>query len=171
MVCRWAGSSHDSTVFTNSALFRRFERNEFGDSVLLADSAYGAHDFVCKPLREPRTPAEKKYQKAQIKTRNSAERAIGLLKKRFPCLAIGLGFRKLSKIQDVIVACCVLHNMCIMRHEREPPDQFEMAQFDATLDILRQERQVQIANQHGRRLPSYQRLFIDTHFHYLVEDE
>lgn len=95
---------------------------------------------------------------------------VGLLKKRFPCLAIGLCFRKSSKIQDVIVACSVLHNMCIMRHEGEPPDPLEMDEFEATLEMLRREKQVQITNQHGRQPPSYRSLFIDSYFPNLVED-
>lgn len=114
IVCRWPGSTHDSTMFTNSALFNRFETGEFGiDSLALVDSAYGPHTFVCKPLRDPQTLAEKKYQRAQILTRNTVERSFGVLKNRFNCLSFGMRFREVAKVQDIIIACCILHNMCI----------------------------------------------------------
>lgn len=114
--CRWPGSAHDATVFQNSTLFERLENGEFGqDTIILGDSVYGPQRYVCKPLRNPLTPNEKKYQKAQIKTRNVGERTNGLLKKRFACMAVGMHYR-LEKTQDVIVACCVLHNFIILEN-------------------------------------------------------
>lgn len=35
VVARWPGSTHDSTIFNNSRLRRRFENNEFPNSILL----------------------------------------------------------------------------------------------------------------------------------------
>lgn len=119
--CRWPGSAHDATIFANSVLSDKFEQGVFGtDSVILGDSAYGPQRYICKPLQNPVSPEEKRYQTAHIKTRNIAERTIGVLKKRFPCLAIGMFFN-LAKLQDIVVSCCILHNMLICEKEIETP--------------------------------------------------
>lgn len=47
------------------------------------------------------------------------ERQYGVLKRRFPALAIGIRL-DLKNAINVIIACCVLHNMCILRNEEEP---------------------------------------------------
>lgn len=118
--CRWAGSTHDAIIFGNSRLYEKFEDGIFGnDSVLLCDSAYGPERYVCKPLRNPVSPAENRYQRAQIATRNVVERTIGVLKRRFHCLEKGMQFH-INKIQDIIVACCVLHNMIISEMQQTP---------------------------------------------------
>lgn len=112
VVCRWPGSAHDSTIFSHSILFQRLQNYEFGpDVVVLTDSAYSPEQFVCKPLANPETDAEKSYQFAQIHTRNVIERTIGILKQRFQCLLNVSLFKKPHYFQDVILSCCILHNM------------------------------------------------------------
>lgn len=157
-VCgRWPGSAHDATIFANSTLCDRLERDEFGkDSVLVADSAYAADRYVCKPLANPQTIAEKRYQKAQIKTRNIVERTLGGLKRMFPCLLI-LEY-KLAKVQDVIVTCCILYNMMKMEQTVENPNQ---AERDIQSDIGER----LIAARHNQRNPIHPRDFlIQNHF-------
>lgn len=131
--CRWPGSAHDATIFANSNLYDRIERGDFGEaSVIVGDSAYGPERFMCKPLRNAVSDSEQNYQQSQIKTRNVAERTFGILKERFLCLHRGLNY-KLPKMQDVIVACCILHNFIkndqiptpIEPHEIELQHQFE----------------------------------------------
>lgn len=136
VVTRWPGSAHDSTIFSNSTLFERFQRGDFGyDSAILADKAYGPEKFICKPIyhdHELLTEAEKKYQYSQIKTRNTVERSFGVLKKRFACLQFGMHFRELAKVQDIILACCILHNMCIDQNEHETNNDNDI-QMQATI--------------------------------------
>lgn len=60
------------------------------------------------PISNPRTVQEERYNKVQIKSRNSVERLFGVWKRRFPCLQIGLA-TKLSTTANLIVACAVLH--------------------------------------------------------------
>lgn len=61
------------------------------------------------------------YQAAHIKSRNIVERFMGQWKKRFPCLWIGMRFRKLQTALNVIVATAVLHNICKLRGDTEIP--------------------------------------------------
>lgn len=73
--CRWPGSAHDATLFVNSTLCNKLEMGVLhNDSLLVADSAYGHNHYMCKPLDNPQTVPERRYEKAQIKTRNVAER-------------------------------------------------------------------------------------------------
>lgn len=50
IVCRWLGSSHDSTIFNNSRLRAKFENGEFADYVLVGDSGYGIKSYLITPL-------------------------------------------------------------------------------------------------------------------------
>lgn len=134
VVARWPGSSHDSTIFTNSNLCNRLRRGDFGnDSALVVDSAYQPEHFICKPLAQTNTESQERYQRLQIRARNVAERVNGQLKRRFPilkygaylvyfegylCTAIqcsyfnlGMRFSRKEIAQDVVVCCCILHNM------------------------------------------------------------
>lgn len=111
----------------NSVFREKIDRGDFGtDSVILADSAYAPVYYACKPFRNSigLTCAQKAYQKAQITTRNAVERAIGVLKRRFPCLALGMNYR-LEKVQDVIISCCILHNMILQETEVNRKDPIE----------------------------------------------
>lgn len=65
------------------------------------------------------TRGQQKYNEAHIKTRNVVERQYGVLKRRFPVLAVGIRL-ELSTAVKVILACCILHNMCIFRKEEDP---------------------------------------------------
>lgn len=112
---RWAGSTHDSRIFRNSRLNLRLQNNEI-DGILVADAGYPCTRQLLTPLSNPITPAEEKYNKAQIKTRNSVERLFGLWKRRFPCLQKGLA-TKLSTTANIIIACAILHNISINVHD------------------------------------------------------
>ncbi|XP_023310355.1 putative nuclease HARBI1 [Anoplophora glabripennis] len=55
IVARWPGSSHDSNIFQNSIIRRRFEYGDFGNAVLLGDSGYPLRDYLMTPLAETRS--------------------------------------------------------------------------------------------------------------------
>lgn len=146
IVARWPGSNHDQTVFVNSNIFVRLLNGEFRrngrESLLLGDGGYKSEQFLAVPLRattRQRTRAQNMYQRAHISTRNVVERLIGQWKKRFPCLWIGMRFRKLETTTDVIVATAVLHNICKIHGDNQPPplSPIEEAEYVTALGIER----------------------------------
>lgn len=50
IVCRWPGSSHDSTIFQNSRLRVELENGVYGDHVLVGDSGYAIKPYLITPL-------------------------------------------------------------------------------------------------------------------------
>jgi len=63
------------------------------------------------------------FNQRHSSTRNTVERCIGVLKKRFRCL---LRYRTLEytpeKAGEIINACAVLHNMCIRANVPDPSE-------------------------------------------------
>lgn len=128
IVARWPGAIHDETVFLHSQIYQRFSAGEFiqnqRTSILLGDGGYRAEPFLATPLRatnDLNRRSERMYQNAHISTRNVVERFMGQWKRRFPCLWIGMRFRKLKSIQNVTVATAVLHNICKIRGDTQMP--------------------------------------------------
>lgn len=94
IVARWPGSTHDMTIFNDSLIRHRFENNEFGDALLLGDNGYACKKYLLTPLLQPTTPAEMNYNNSHIATRNPIERLFGVIKRRFPCLSLGMQIKK-----------------------------------------------------------------------------
>lgn len=136
LVARWPGSCHDSTIFSNSRICSRFEYNEFGNNVVVADGGYPSKSYIMTPLRTCSTAAQRLYNVAQISTRNPIERLFGVWKRRFPVLALGLRV-KMSTVQSIIVATGILHNICREQMEFHVPplDEFDEEQVRLTLNI------------------------------------
>ena len=111
IVARWPGSVHDSTIFSNCLKNAEFESGKI-NGILLGDNGYPNKPYLMTPILNPQDKPEKKYNRSQIKTRNTVERQFGIWKRRFPCLKLGLRV-KLENIPPIIVACAVLHNIAI----------------------------------------------------------
>ncbi|XP_033231892.1 putative nuclease HARBI1 [Belonocnema kinseyi] len=120
IVARYPGSASDSNILSPSTINARFKAGEFGDSLLLGDSGYTVTNFMMTPLPATHNLAEELYNESQIRTRNSVERLFEVIKKRFPVLSIGMRVA-IPKVQNVIVASCVLLNIAIYHKEDEPP--------------------------------------------------
>lgn len=119
-ICRWFGSCHDQTVFNFSQIKARFENGEFANSVIIGDNGYGCKNYLITPFRQPRTPAEIRFNKALKTTRSSIERCFGRMKRRFPVLSIASQVA-LPRTLTNIVAVAVLHNIAINLNEPLPP--------------------------------------------------
>jgi len=127
VVARWYGSAHDATIFSNSRLCARFQSGEIHDSYLLGDAGYPCRQYLLTPLAATGTNAEHRYNYSQIRTRNPIERAFGVLKRRFPCLRMGLRVR-VVRACTIVVACTVLHNACIRAGDNQAPDDTALVQ-------------------------------------------
>lgn len=86
------------------------------------------------PYLNPATEGQQRYNIAHIKTRNVVERQYGVLKRRFPALALGLRL-KLQNAINVILACCILHNLCILRGEPEPLNDGSITNLDEMIQV------------------------------------
>lgn len=111
IVARWPGSVHDARIFENSRI-----HDDLQDGLLpghlLGDSAYACRKYLLTPLLAPNSVHEVNYNTSHIKTRNTIERAFGVLKRRFSYL--GKCMRtNLETTQAVIVASVVLHNIAV----------------------------------------------------------
>lgn len=93
----------------------------FFSGVLVGDGGYPSSASMLTPLQNPNSPAEVRYNYAQIRTRNIVERTFGVWKKIFPCLQVGLK-NKLATTCNIIIACAVLHNLRITLREEIPTD-------------------------------------------------
>ncbi|KAJ1088712.1 hypothetical protein NDU88_001868 [Pleurodeles waltl] len=68
-------------------------------------------------VRNPRTGAEERYNEVHGRSRRVIERTFGLLKARFRYLHMTGGslFYSPKKVCQIIVACCMLHNLALRR--------------------------------------------------------
>ncbi|XP_026686022.1 putative nuclease HARBI1 [Diaphorina citri] len=86
----WPGSCHDSRVLRNSAIYQRFEIENwrpFPQALILGDSAYPLKEWLIPPLnRNPDDPIEQALNMAHKRTRRLIENCFGVLKEKFPCL-------------------------------------------------------------------------------------
>lgn len=117
IVARYPGSYHDSYIFDRSSVKGKFQRREL-PGYLLGDAGYPCLPYLLTPFRQTNTIGERRYNQAQIRTRNIVERSFGVLKRSFPCLSRGLGTNVVTSCY-IIVACAVLHNVAIAVREIE----------------------------------------------------
>ena len=121
----WPGKAHDARVFGNSSLFERGQSGTlFPDIterfdgvnvpvVILGDAAYPLLPWLMKPYPENQqsTPAQLAFNHRLTRARVTVERAFGRLKGRWRCLMKRYDCH-IDNINNVISACCVLHNFC-----------------------------------------------------------
>jgi hypothetical protein len=121
LVCRWPGSAHDCNIFKNSRLRHRFENGDFGNDLLVGDGGYGIKPYLITPLLNPTTPEQQLFNEAQIRTRNPIERCFGVLKRRFAVLALGIRL-SIEKVELLVIASAILHNIACMLNDTEAPE-------------------------------------------------
>lgn len=116
------GSVHDARVFRNSpvAPFLELAEEYFpNNSHLIGDAAYGIHPHMMVPFRNNGhlTIRQRNFNYCLSSTRMAIERAIGQLKIRFRILLDCLPLLDIKKIPEFIIACCVLHNVCLLQND------------------------------------------------------
>ena len=127
----YAGSIHDARVLRMSSLLNEVEngrilvspvlRTGHGDNIkplLVADPAYKLTNWCMKPYPETAaiTASQRAFNKALSRARVVIEQAFGMLKGRWRCLLDKLD-ESIAKIPQTIIACCILHNICLNIHD------------------------------------------------------
>lgn len=130
------GAIDDATHFRDSLLYNRLMSGDVvwdkvvnvrGQPVrpyIVGDASFPMLSFLLTPFRPTNssnrgTPAQNAFDAALMKGRSSVVEAIGLLKGRWKILQnLNVG---LNHAPQTIVACCVLHNLCQIAREPEPP--------------------------------------------------
>ncbi|KAH7943620.1 hypothetical protein HPB52_009566 [Rhipicephalus sanguineus] len=84
------------------------------------DAAYPLREYIMTPYRDHghMTAEEKRFNYRPSRTRVRIENAFGVFKSRFRQL-LYLDFHTPEMSTKFMLACCVLHNICIMNGERD----------------------------------------------------
>ncbi|CAL1682526.1 unnamed protein product [Lasius platythorax] len=117
----YPGSVHDQRVFNVSGLqdFCNDPTKFPNDTHLIGDAAYTISKTLLVPYKDngQLTVRNKNYNYCLSSTRMVVERCIGLLKVRFRILLDKLPMKRTDLIPKYIMACCVLHNICILKND------------------------------------------------------
>ncbi|XP_062556532.1 putative nuclease HARBI1 [Armigeres subalbatus] len=105
---------HDSRIFSLSPLSENLAIICNQRYHLLGDAAYPLREYLLTPYRHDgrMTHKKQKYNLKHSQTRVLIENAFSLLKTRFRQL-MRLDFFTIERMCKFVMACCVLHNICI----------------------------------------------------------
>ena len=103
------------------------------DNILVGDSGYACRAYLMTPILKPKNAGEVCYNTAHRRTRCVIERCFGLLKRRFPCLHLGLR-TALANTLVSIGATAVMHNFALMHREQDFDEDIE--DEDVPFDIV-----------------------------------
>ncbi|CAN7939582.1 unnamed protein product, partial [Ixodes hexagonus] len=125
---RFHGSTYDSLVWRRSLVRQRKAQRvrHISKSLIIFyafDSGYPLEPWLMNPVpgRPAITTPAGRYNHAHACMRAVVERCIGLLKSRFRCLHRHRALHHHPRIAGtIVVACAVLHNICLCSGESEP---------------------------------------------------
>lgn len=115
------GSVHDSCVLRCSSLFQKLQPGSPyipADMHLVGDPAYPLMQRLLVPFKDTGRLGgrEHKFNRCLSSARCTIERAFALLKGRFRRLK-SLNMTRTDSVPKVVVACCVLHNICLQQQD------------------------------------------------------
>lgn len=151
------GAAHDARVLRHTSFFRRSQNQEILHEpatmvsgvlirpLILADGAYPPFRWLLKPYTRNRvlSRSEIRFNTVLSQSRSIVERAFGLLKTRWRCLLKKLE-QHIENVSNVILACCVLHNICQNQEET-----LDAADFNFLNRVIQNERRAR--NRRQRR--------------------
>ncbi|CAC5410615.1 HARBI1 [Mytilus coruscus] len=138
IVVKWPGATHDAFILSNSSMPQIMEDM---NGWLLGDSGYPLKKWLMTPLLNPHSEKEISYNKAHCQTRNTVERAFGVLKARFRCLHKTGGSLQFNppKSCKMIGACFRLNNKAL-KEGIPVPDGENQLQIQHHQHILQQDQ-------------------------------
>jgi hypothetical protein len=125
-----AGSNNDIDVLNQSTLFLNelkgqaprvqytVNGNQHNIGYYFVDGIYPEWAVFMKSIRMPITDKDKLYAEHQEGARKDIERAFGVLRRRFSILKRHARLYDRDQLNDVVLACIILHNM-IVENEKE----------------------------------------------------
>ncbi|XP_040382233.1 putative nuclease HARBI1 [Oryza brachyantha] len=120
-----AGSNNDINVLNQSNLFTEQLRGEapkvqysvngreYSQGYYLADGIYPEWPVFVKSIRKPQSDKHKLFAQHQEGARKDVECAFGILQSRFSILRRPARLYEQGDLQNVMLACIILHNMII----------------------------------------------------------
>lgn len=123
-----SGKVHDASIFRSSPLFRAMHQGTFGPNVtmdiegvqvkpvILGDTAYPLLPWLMTPYRGQFDIRKQQFNDVLHHCRTVVEYAFERLRGRWRCLLSRLDVRE-RYAPRVIVACCILHNICETKGE------------------------------------------------------
>lgn len=114
------GSVHDMRAFRLSNFETMCTDNHFPhDSHILGDAAYRLTKYIMVPFKDNGHLSERQiiFNKRLSSARMIVERSIGLLKGRFRSILDTLPLYRTELIPKYIIACCILHNICLLQND------------------------------------------------------
>ncbi|XP_066596902.1 putative nuclease HARBI1 [Prorops nasuta] len=118
--CGEVGSVHDMRIFRLSNIIDMCSEENFPDnSHLIGDAAYEVQKYIMVPYRNNGHLSEQKvkFNTVLSSSRMIIERSFGLLKGRFRSILDKLPMIRTDLIPRYIIACCILHNICILKDD------------------------------------------------------
>jgi len=105
---------HDAKVYYLSFIYQQLPEMCLGDLHIVADEAYPLSTWLLTPYKESNqmNQAQRLYNNKLSSARQLIDCAFKLLKRRFRQLS-RLDFHQVDTASKFLIACCVLHNICI----------------------------------------------------------
>ncbi|XP_051167341.1 putative nuclease HARBI1 [Leptopilina boulardi] len=143
---------HDSTLFKMSFIYYEIVAICGEKWHLIGDAAYGIRKWLLVPYRYygNMSQEQKHFNKKLSQSRVKIENVFGLLKVRFRQLQ-KLDFLTVKKMSQFIMACYVLHNLCIL-NEDEWDDYIKVTMIKISILLMRMKILMKITKKHYEKL-------------------
>ena len=128
------GSFHDARILRESPFFHGMENGQV-QGLILGDSAYPLRRWLLTPFRAPGDQRQERFNVAHARQRVGVEKTIGILKKRWHFLHIGLRLSP-GRSSRAILACAVLHNVAQDVGLSAPDEELEDQEINRLMTII-----------------------------------